>query len=127
MAVMAGQDGTLRRRLRAALGEAMKLRDQAAVAALRSALAAIDNAEAVDSSQARTTPSGTIAGGVAGLRAGEAPRRVLDEREIEDIVQREIVARESAAAEYERLCRGDAAARLRAEASVLAKHLSPQA
>jgi uncharacterized protein len=42
-------DDDLRDRLRRALPAAMKARDAPAVAALRSALAAIDNAEAVDS------------------------------------------------------------------------------
>ncbi|MFF2391084.1 hypothetical protein [Nocardia sp. NPDC058114] len=39
---------SLRERLRAALKTAMKARDLGAVTALRSALAAIDNAEAID-------------------------------------------------------------------------------
>lgn len=45
-----GPDGTagLRERLRGALPAAIKARDAAAVAALRSALAAVDNAEAAD-------------------------------------------------------------------------------
>ena len=43
---------TVRDRLRAALPDAMKARDSVAVAALRSVLGAIDNAEAVDAARA---------------------------------------------------------------------------
>jgi uncharacterized protein len=50
---MTGDGGTLRGRLRGALPAAMKARDAAAVAALRSALAAIDNAEAVEPAPGR--------------------------------------------------------------------------
>jgi hypothetical protein len=48
--------GDIRTRMRRALTAAMKARDQSAVTALRSALAAIDNAEAVDPA---TTPPAT--------------------------------------------------------------------
>jgi uncharacterized protein len=77
---------TVRSRLRVALRAAMKERDAAAMSALRSALAAIDNAEAVPASRqppaappsaaalSEAAPSGAapsqnvpIAGGVAGL------------------------------------------------------------
>ncbi len=45
-------DDGVRARLRAALKAAMKERDRAATATLRSALAALDNAEAVDPASA---------------------------------------------------------------------------
>ena len=54
----------IRTRLRRALPAAMKARDQTTVAALRSALAAIDNAEAVEVGP--TSPPGSGAPDLAG-------------------------------------------------------------
>lgn len=51
----------------------MRERQADAVAALRETLAAIDNAEAIDASAAPPVQHGVIAGGVAGLGAGEVP------------------------------------------------------
>ena len=105
----------------------MKARDSAAVAALRSALAAIDDAESVEvPSGARpgsASDSSVIAGAMDGVGAGEAARLDLSERQIEDIVRAEVADRRSAAADYERAGRPDRAARLTAEADALAAHL----
>jgi uncharacterized protein YqeY len=116
---------SLRPRLRAALTAAMKARDPTAVAALRSALAAIDNAEAVDPAH---TPAvglgaGPIAKAVTGLGAGEVARRQLTAHEEAAVVAAEVAERRSAAAEYDHLGRADDASRLRAEADVLAAQL----
>ncbi|MCU1644525.1 MAG: hypothetical protein JWN03_4800 [Nocardia sp.] len=111
----------LRERLRAALPIAMKARDKSATAALRSALGAIDNAEAVDGSEVR---AGAIETSAVGLGAAERPRRELGESDIEAIVHTEIDERLTAATEYESLSGGaDRAATLRAEAATLAAHL----
>jgi uncharacterized protein len=123
---MTGDGGTLRGRLRGALPAAMKARDGAAVAALRSALAAIDNAEAV-----APAPGGSpaaaghpdLAGTVAGLGAAEVERRHLQEAEVEQIVQAEVADRRAAADAYERAGQAERAGRLRAEAEVLSSHL----
>lgn len=103
----------------------MKSRDAVAVAALRSALAAIDNAEAVDPAAAPdpTSGEGPIAKSVAGLGAAEVPRRELSDSEEASIVAAEVVERRAAADEYDRLGRGDDAERLRSEADVLAAAL----
>ena len=114
---------SLRERLRTALADAMKVRDANAVSALRTALAAIDNAESVDPSYAPRPTAGPIAGALTGLGAGEVPRRELSEREIEEVVRAEMTGREHAAGEYDRLNRPDEAARLRAEAAILRDHL----
>ncbi len=112
----------LRERLRAALPVAMKARDRNATAALRSALAAIDNAEAVEASDIR---AGAIENSAVGLGAAERPRRALTESEIADIVRAEINERLTAAAEYESLITGtDRATSLRAEAAALTAHLT---
>ncbi|GAA1170167.1 hypothetical protein F4556_000612 [Kitasatospora gansuensis] len=109
----------LRERLRAALPAAMKARDKVATSALRSALAAIENAEAVD------VPAGGGGSGLAieriavGLGTAEAERRVLTEARIEQIVRAEITEREAAAAGYDRTGPAERAALLRAEIAVL--------
>jgi len=109
-------------RLRQALPAALKARDQVAVAALRSAVSAIDNAQAVEAPPAPRS-GGVIAGAVTGLGAGDAARRELSEDDIAAIVSYELAERRRAAADYERAGQIDAAARLRAEADVLAAHL----
>ena len=109
----------LRSRLRVALAAAMKARDAAALAALRSALSAIDNAEAIDPPSASRATSSVIAGAVTGHGAGEIARRDLSETRIAEIVRAEVADRQAAAAEYGRLGRGDHATRLRAEAAAL--------
>jgi uncharacterized protein YqeY len=112
--------------MRAALTAALSSGDRAAVAALRSALAAVGNAEAVDlgadaSSVGRPAATGEhFAGARAGLRAGEAPRKELTAADVRQIMLTEITDRQSAATEYDRLGRGGQAERLRREADVLA-------
>jgi uncharacterized protein YqeY len=108
-------------RLRRALGVALKARDAGSVSALRSAMSAIGNAEAVDSAAARPGESGSphFAGTVAGLGAGEAQRRRLTEADVATIVRREAADREAAAGQYERGGRAEEAARLREGARVL--------
>ncbi len=106
-----------------------------ATAALRSALAAIDNAGAVAPSEVAppspgpgssgpASQQGPIAGSVVGLGAAEVPRRSLDDHAIAAILQREIDERIDAAAAYRAGGRPDAAERLEAEAAVLAAHLA---
>ncbi|MFI6867134.1 hypothetical protein [Nocardia sp. NPDC050406] len=111
----------LRDRLRAALPIAMKARDRRAAGALRSALAAIDNAESVDAVDAR---AGAIENSAVGLGAAEVARRQLTEADIERIVRTEIEERHTAAGQYEQSGHADRAADLRAEADALAVHLS---
>ena len=105
----------LRSRLHRALTGALKARDTASISALRSALGAIGNAEAVapEPAQAPGTDSAHVAGAVAGLGASEAPRRTLTEGEVDGIVRGEVTEREAAAEQYERGGRGTEAARLR--------------
>ncbi|BFU46184.1 hypothetical protein KRMM14A1004_44210 [Krasilnikovia sp. MM14-A1004] len=120
----------LRERLQAALVPAMKARDTAAVAALRSALAAIENAAAVaapdaapDAGAAPVDGGGPFAKSTAGLGAAEVARRPQDDAEVERIVRAEIAERLAAADEYARLQRPEQAQRLRAEAQALSSRL----
>ena len=111
--------------LRRALDHALKTRDPIAVTALRSALSAISNAEAVSAAAAVARPTSPhIAGAAAGAFGGEARRRDLSAADVDQIVQAEISERLQAAGDYERSGRAARAERLRAEASVLASALS---
>jgi uncharacterized protein YqeY len=111
----------VRARLRLALREALRARDMVAVSALRSALAAIGNAEAVDPGPAAAATAGNpyVAGAIAGPGAGEVRRRSLSAADIDQIVRAEIGEREAAAREYEHRGRPGQAGRLRGEARVL--------
>jgi uncharacterized protein YqeY len=115
----------LRDRLRAELTQAMKARDQPAVRALRAALAAIGNAEAVEASADALAPpsagDGPIVGAVAGLGAAEVPRRMLDESDVAAVLGDEIAERRAAAETFELAGEHGRAATLRAEADVLAR------
>jgi len=117
----------MRTNLRDDLKAALKSRDRAAIMALRSALAAIDNAEAVPVGQAPGLAAGNehVAGAAVGLGASEAPRRDLTAADLRSIVENEVRERDNAAEEYERLGRTEQAERLRAEAAVLRRHLDP--
>jgi len=108
-------------RLRAALAAALKSRDQAAVAALRSALSAISNAEAVPQAAAGRAAASSphVAGAGAGLGAGEATRRSLSPADIDGIVAAEVAERERAALGYAEAGHTERADRLRREAEVL--------
>lgn len=110
----------LRDRLRAALPIAMKARDRRAASALRSALAAIDNAEAVEIVDVK---AGAIESSAVGLGAAEVARRDLTDADIERIVRTEIDERLSAATDYERAGHAARAADLHAEVDALAAHL----
>lgn len=125
LATMDDGAGTVRDRLRAALPEAMKARDSVAVAALRSALGAIDNAEAVDAAQAPQPGAGhsRLAGTVSGLRAAEVKRRSLSAAEMDEVVRAEVADRHAAARDYERAGQRAHAERLRGEAAVLSSCL----
>jgi uncharacterized protein YqeY len=143
---------TMRRDLTAAL----KARDRVAVSALRSALAAIDNAEAVPVPDPRTSDGERVpepasggepragsaaagepragsavggehvAGAAVGVGAGEAARRELTPDDLHAIVAAEVAERVDAATGYARSGREDAADRLRAEADVLRRYLRPE-
>ncbi|HEY0449705.1 GatB/YqeY domain-containing protein [Actinophytocola sp.] len=117
----------MRASLRDDLKAALKGRNDVAITALRSALAAIDNAEAVptDHPLGNVTENEHVAGAASGLGAAEAERRHLTEADLRSIIENEVRERSVAAREYEQLGRTDRAERLRAEAEVLNRHLRP--
>jgi uncharacterized protein len=106
----------------------MKSRDRVAVAALRTTLAAIDNAEAVDASSVAQPKTGSehVAGASAGAGSSDVPRRVLSEAEVNAIIHQQQEERWTAALEYEKLGQREHADRLRREAAVLTAYVSPR-
>ncbi|HLR28927.1 MAG TPA: hypothetical protein VK086_09560 [Ruania sp.] len=117
----------MREVLRAELKSAMRARDRVAVAALRSAIATIDNAEAVPAEtplpEANVAASEDaqqhVAGAVVGVGNSEVTRRELGEARMRELVSADITEREEHADDYDRLGRADSAEQLRAEAAVL--------
>jgi uncharacterized protein YqeY len=117
---------SLRLRLRAALPEAIRSRDKAAVSALRGALAALDNAEAVPLDEG-SPQAGALEASPAGAGATEAARRELGEREVLDVVRAEADERLEAASRLTAPAHTARAERLRAEAQVLLRFLDGSA
>ncbi len=117
---MTQDGGDLREELRRHLNQAMRDRDRVATAALRDAIAALDNAEAIDPGDDVTSAASEyVAGGVVGLGAAEAERRVLDLVSQRAILRADIDARLDAAATYEHRGHPARGAQLRVEADVL--------
>jgi len=104
--------------LRTELLSARKDRDSTRVSALRSALSAIDNAEAPDEARLDAPSSGAIANAVVGLGAAEVARRELSDAEIRGLLRAEIDERLAAARAVE-TTHAERAAGLRIEATVL--------
>jgi uncharacterized protein YqeY len=117
----------VRSRLSRALRDALRGRDQPAISALRSALAAIANAEAVDAGQRLPAAAGSahFAGAAAGPGAAEAARKELTETAMQDIVRAEIADRQTANGQYRQGGHAERADRLRAEITVLEAVLAP--
>lgn len=117
----------LRELLGTELRSAMSERDRIAVTALRCAIAALDNAEAVDVAEvadhSQLTAGEHVAGARGGLGAAEFPRRVLSASQQIAVVINEISDRRSAADTHERRGARESAIRLRMEAAVLEQTL----
>jgi uncharacterized protein YqeY len=113
---------TLQQRLRAALPAAMRARDKPTLALLRSTLAAIENAEAVELPDA---PGGSLAieQTPVGAGAAEAARRELSEADVERIVRAELAEREAAAQAYDAAGQPAQAEQLRAGVAVVSAYL----
>jgi len=112
----------LRGRMGAALTSSMKARDREAVAALRSALARVSNAEAV---HVDSVPrAGAIEQARVGAGAADAPRRELTEDDVRGIVEAEVAEHDHAAQHFTDIGRPDDAARVAAQADVLRELLA---
>ena len=115
----------LRTHLRRQLSAAVREHHRPAVSALRSALAALDNAEAVRPGEDfQPEVSQHIAGGVAGVGAADVERRVLDVESQRALVRAEIESSLTAAMTYQQHGQSTRAAELRMGADVLAAVLN---
>ncbi len=111
-------------RLRGDLTAALKARDSVTVAALRSALTALDNAGAVEVPASRVEGTEHIAGAAAGVGSTDIARRMLSENDVRAILRSQIEEHSRAASEYARIGRDDIAERLQSEAEVLAAYVA---
>jgi len=111
-------------RLRGDLTAALKARNSETVAALRSALAALDNAGAVAVTASHVEGTEHIAGATAGVGSTDIARRELNADDVRAILRSLIEELSRAAGEYARIGRDDIAERLRSEAEVLAPYLA---
>lgn len=97
----------------------MKARRPEQISALRTLIAAIDNAQAVDVPMEPAAEQTPIAGARHGVGSTEVARRELSGDEIRCIIHTQIDERAVEAARYDGLGEAAAARRLRAEAAVL--------
>lgn len=116
---------TMKAALRADLKAAMKARQRLEVAAIRGAIAALDNAEAVEiPDKLDETTSAHIAGAKAGLGAGEAARRTLSGADVTALLRAQITSRLEQAASFQQLGHDASAEELRTEAQILKRYLT---
>lgn len=115
----------LRALLRTDLVAAMKARRTEAVSALRTAIAVIDNAEAVETPAHASVHavSEHVAGARTGAGSTEAERRVLSLDDVRALLQAQVDDRTGEADRYDAYGQRDAALRLRREADVLSQYL----
>ena len=93
------------------------------MAALRSVIAAIDNAESVEDASSSSQPSSEhVAGTLQGLGAADAARRSLSEHDLQRIIEAELWERDAQAERLTLLGRIDEASHLRIEADVIARY-----
>jgi hypothetical protein len=105
----------------------MKAQRREEMAALRTLIAAIDNAEAIGDVASSSPPSSAhVAGAVPGFAAADAARRTLSERDLQRIIEAELWERDAQAERLTLLGRSDDASRLRLEADVIARYQTPQ-
>ncbi|MDR1077710.1 MAG: hypothetical protein LBL55_03425 [Propionibacteriaceae bacterium] len=109
--------------LRVELKRAIRSRDAAAIAALRSLLSTLDNAGAqpVASQSASSTGSEHFAGALAGLGAAEVERRPLDAAEVAQLIDQEVAGRLEQAEHLERAGRDRESAWARYQAKLLSR------
>ena len=116
---------TLRDVLQAELATALRHRDRTVASAVRTALSALANAEAVPTTSDLDTSSGTVhfAGASTGLASTEAERRALSPDEQRALIADERSELMAHAERLARMCRLDDADGARRAAAVLGKAL----
>lgn len=90
-------DSPLRSRLRTTLLDARRARDARTVSAVRNALAALENAEAVPADHVR---AGAVEQAATGVGAADASRRVLTDAEERTVLDAEIASLAESAEVY---------------------------
>jgi uncharacterized protein YqeY len=126
---MGNPSDQLTARLRVELRRALKARDAAGIAAVRSLLSALDNAAAQPAAPTTAAQpavptaatSADIAGAVPGLGAADVPRRELTPTEVGDIMAAEIAIRQGEAAALDAADRDLEAALARYQAKLLSR------
>ncbi len=116
----------VRPELKTRLTSAMRERDRAVASAIRSALAALDNAEAVPIASVAGPAEGAsehVATAHVGVGSSDAPRRELSDTEERDVLSDEVAELRSAAQELESHGSNDRAEDLRRAAHVIAEAL----
>lgn len=117
--------GSIRTRLRDDLVVAMKQRRRDDVAALRTLLAEIDNAEAVDPAPRPTTDTTRhVAGARHGVGSSEAIRASLTAADVRRIVEHHVDEHLADADHHARGGHHESASRLRAQADLLRRYLT---
>ena len=112
-----------REQLRLDLTAAVKARESATVRVLRTAIAAIDNAEAPPVEESRGGLDEHVAGASVGVGSSDVDRLELTDSDVRDVLAAERDERLDAARTYDHLGRIDEAQRLRTEADVLARYV----
>lgn len=118
----------VRDQLRSDLTQAMRARDRLRVSVLRTALAAIANAEAQvvpDDRSAIPTTTGPIAGASVGVGSSDVERRLMTEDDRQAILAGEVAERLTAADVMDGAGASADARRLRDEAALLQGYLTP--
>ena len=115
---------TLRSGLRDRMRAAMRERDRDGVAALRSVLAGLDNAEAVPVQRPGQHAGSEHVAGAAVGGSTEAPRRELSDAEEVDLVRAHVEEMQAAAREYDALGAAERAAVLRRTAGIVGRVLA---
>jgi uncharacterized protein len=115
----------LRSALRRDLTAALKARQAETVSALRTALAALENAEAVEvqDQDNASSASAHFAGARSGPGSAEVPRRQLDPEDLRSLLEAVISDFEREARRYHSLGQAEVARRLEGRAAVLSAYV----
>lgn len=114
----------LRDGLRQDLGAAIKSRQPERISVLRTMIAAIDNAEAVQPEPDASPPSsGVIAHASAGVGSTEAPRRALTMTDVHAVLRKLLCEYQTHQQHYRAIQQPEAAERLRHKADILRGYL----
>ena len=108
----------IRDAMQADLKTAMAARDRGTVAVLRTTLAALANAEAVDAGASRPE---------RGLFVNDVARRDLSDDDVRTVIERERAELAASADEYDGVGQSEEAATLRAQVAVLDRYLASSA